>query len=52
MGSSGGVIFTAGFVFAFTMLALLASDIVNIGQAGLTICMGLTFDMIVVRLFW
>ena len=51
MGSSGGVVFTAGFVFAFTMLALLASDVINIGQAGSTICMGLIFDMIVVRLF-
>lgn len=51
MGSSGGVVFTAGFVFAFTMLALLASDVKNIGQAGSTICLGLIFDMIVVRLF-
>ena len=38
-------------VFAFTMLALLSSDVINIGQAGLTICFGLMFDMIVVRLF-
>ncbi|MCX8564589.1 RND family transporter [Mycolicibacterium mucogenicum] len=51
MGSSGGVVFTAAFVFAFTMLALLASDVVNIGQAGTTICIGLIFDMVVVRLF-
>jgi RND superfamily putative drug exporter len=51
MGSSGGVVITAGFVFAFTMLALLASDVKNIGQAGSTICLGLIFDMIIVRLF-
>jgi RND superfamily putative drug exporter len=51
MGSSGGVVFTAAFVFAFTMLALLSSDVINIGQAGLTICMGLMLDMLVVRLF-
>jgi RND superfamily putative drug exporter len=51
MGSSGGVVITAAFVFAFTMLALLASDVKNIGQAGSTICIGLIFDMIVVRLF-
>ena len=51
MGSSGGVVFTAAFVFAFTMLALLSSDVINIGQAGSTICIGLIFDMIVVRLF-
>ena len=45
------MVFTAAFVFAFTMLALLASDVINIGQAGSTICTGLMFDMIVVRLF-
>lgn len=50
MGSSGGVVFTAAFVFAFTMLALLSSDVINIGQAGSTICVGLIFDMLVVRL--
>jgi RND superfamily putative drug exporter len=50
MGSSGGVVITAAFVFAFTMLALLASDVKNIGQAGSTICIGLIFDMLVVRL--
>ena len=51
MGSSGGVVVTAAFVFAFTMLALLASDVINIGQAGTAICIGLIFDMIIVRLF-
>jgi putative drug exporter of the RND superfamily len=33
------------------MLALLSSDVVNIGQAGSTICIGLIFDMLIVRLF-
>jgi putative drug exporter of the RND superfamily len=51
MGSSGNVAITAGFVFAITMLALLSSDVVNIGQAGSTICVGLMFDMLIVRLF-
>ena len=51
MGSSGGVAITAGFVFAITMLALLSSDVINIGQAGSTICIGLMFDMLIVRLF-
>jgi len=51
MGSSGGVVITAAFVFAFTMLALLASDVKNIGQAGSTICLGLIFDMIIIRMF-
>ena len=46
MGSSGGVAITAGFVFAITMLALLSSDVINIGQAGSTICVGLMFDML------
>jgi putative drug exporter of the RND superfamily len=33
------------------MLALLSSDVVNIGQAGSTIAIGLIFDMLIVRLF-
>jgi putative drug exporter of the RND superfamily len=51
MGSSGGVVITAGVVFAVTMLALLSSDVINIGQAGSTICIGLLFDLFLVRLF-
>lgn len=51
MGSSGSSVVTAGVVFAFTMLALLSSDVVSIGQAGSTICVGLLFDMLVVRIF-
>jgi uncharacterized membrane protein YdfJ with MMPL/SSD domain len=44
-------IITAAFVLAGTMLALLSSDVINIGQAGSTICLGLIFDMLIVRLF-
>ena len=51
MGSSGNVVITAGVVFAITMLALLSSDVINIGQAGSTICIGLLFDLFIVRLF-
>jgi len=51
MAGSGTVVMTAGFVFAFTMLALVSSDVVNIGQAGSTIFIGLLFDMLIVRLF-
>ena len=51
MGSSGGVAITAAFVFAFTMPALLASDVKNIGQAGSTICIGLILDMMLVQMF-
>jgi len=51
MGSSGSVVITASFVFAFTMLALVSSDVKNIGQAGSTICIGLILDMLIVRMF-
>src|SRR6201999_1859216 len=51
MAGSGNVVITAAFVLAGTMLALLSSDVINIGQAGSTICIGLIFDMMIVRLF-
>ena len=51
MAGSGNVVVTAAFVLAGTMLALLSSDVINIGQSGSTICVGLIFDMMVVRLF-
>jgi len=51
MAGSGNVVITAAFVLAGTMLALLSSDVVNIGQSGATICIGLIFDMMIVRLF-
>ena len=51
MGTSGSSVVTAGVVFAITMLALLTSDVLNVGQAGSTICVGLLFDMLIVRMF-
>jgi putative drug exporter of the RND superfamily len=51
MAGSGNVVVTAAFVLAGTMLALLSSDVINIGQSGSTICIGLIFDMLIVRLF-
>jgi len=51
MAGSGNVVVTAAFVLAGTMLALLSSDVINIGQSGATICIGLIFDMLIVRLF-
>ncbi|MFY2860755.1 MMPL family transporter, partial [Mycobacterium sp. THU-M104] len=51
MGSAGSSVVTAGVVFAITMLALLSSDVLNVGQAGSTICIGLLFDMLIVRIF-
>ncbi|WP_405164558.1 RND family transporter [Nocardia sp. NBC_01499] len=46
---TGGVITTAGIVFALTMLALTFSDISNIAQIGCTIAIGLLLDTLVVR---
>jgi putative drug exporter of the RND superfamily len=49
MGGSGGVVTSAGMVFAFTMLAMLGSDLRAIGMFGTTVCIGLLLDTFVVR---
>ncbi|UMB68798.1 RND family transporter [Mycobacterium paraterrae] len=49
MGSTGGVVTSAGLVFAFTMMSMAASDLSSIGQAGTTIGLGLLFDTLIVR---
>ena len=51
LGSTGGVVTSAGLVFAFTMLAMLSSDLRTIGQLGSTVCIGLLLDTLVVRSF-
>ncbi|CAJ1495639.1 RND family transporter [[Mycobacterium] burgundiense] len=51
MGGTGTVVTAAGLVFAFTMMAMLASDVRTIGQVGSTIGIGLLFDTLVVRAF-
>jgi putative drug exporter of the RND superfamily len=51
MGGTGRVVTAAGLVFAFTMLTMLASDLLTIGQVGATIGLGLLFDTLVVRAF-
>ncbi|MBY0289045.1 MAG: RND family transporter [Mycobacteriaceae bacterium] len=51
MGGTGKVVTAAGLVFAFTMLTMLASDLLTIGQVGATIGLGLLFDTLVVRAF-
>jgi RND superfamily putative drug exporter len=51
MAGTGGVVTTAGLVFAFTMGSLLFSDLRVIGQVGSTIMIGLLFDTLVVRTF-
>jgi len=49
MAGTGSVVTAAGFVFAFTMLGMLVSDMIVIGQVGSTIGLGLLFDTLVVR---
>jgi RND superfamily putative drug exporter len=49
--STGGVVTTAGIVFALTMLALLASRVSSIAQIGTTVGIGLVIDTLVVRTF-
>ncbi|BDB41658.1 MMPL/RND family transporter [Mycobacterium kiyosense] len=51
LGSTGAVVTSAGLVFAFTMLAMLSSDLRSIGQVGSTVCIGLLLDTLVVRSF-
>ncbi len=51
MGGTGKVVTNAGLVFAFTMAAMVFSDLQVIGQVGTTIGIGLLFDTLVVRAF-
>ncbi|GBE64218.1 membrane protein [Mycobacterium sp. MFM001] len=51
MGGSGSVVTSAGLVFAFTMMAMVVSDLRVIGQVGTTIGLGLLFDTLIVRSF-
>jgi RND superfamily putative drug exporter len=49
MGGSGGVVTSAGMVFALTMAAMLGSDLKAIGMFGSTVAIGLLLDTFVVR---
>lgn len=51
MGGTGKVVTNAGLVFAFTMGAMVSSDLQIIGQVGTTVGLGLLFDTLVVRSF-
>ena len=51
MGGTGKVVTNAGLVFAFTMISMVVSDLVSVGQVGTTIGLGLLFDTLVVRAF-
>jgi len=49
MGSTGSVVTAAGLVFAFTMGAMVSGDLLNVGQGGTTIGIGLLVDTLIVR---
>jgi len=49
MAGTGGVVTAAGLVFAFTMFAMLGSELRVLGQMGTTICIGLLLDTLIVR---
>ena len=51
IGGTGNVVTNAGLVFAFTMGAMVVSDLRIIGQVGTAICLGLLFDTLIVRAF-
>ena len=48
-GSTGGVITTAGVVFALTMFALMSGTTLNLVQIGFTVGLGLLLDIVIVR---
>jgi RND superfamily putative drug exporter len=51
VANSGKVVTTAGIVFAVTMMAMLSSDFMAVGQLGSTIGIGLLLDTLIVRSF-
>jgi len=51
MAGTGGVVTSAGLVFAATMSSFIFSDLRVIGQVGTTIGLGLLFDTLIVRSF-
>jgi RND superfamily putative drug exporter len=51
MAGTGGVVTSAGLVFAATMSSFVFSDLRVLGQMGTTIGLGLLFDTLIVRSF-
>src|SRR5699024_1138658 len=49
LGSTGGLITTAGIVFAVTMFALMAGGLYLLAQLGFVVGIGLLLDILVVR---
>ena len=48
VGSTGTVVTAAGLVFAFTMGSMISGDLLNVGQGGMTIGIGLLLDTLIV----
>ncbi|MUM21084.1 RND family transporter [Mycobacterium sp. CBMA271] len=51
IAGTGGVVTTAGMVFAMTMFAMMGGSLLNTAQLGSTIGLGLVLDTLVVRTF-
>jgi len=51
VAGSGGVVTTAGMVFAVTMFSMLGATLLNVAQMGATIGLGLIIDTFIVRTF-
>lgn len=51
VANSGKMVTTAGIVFATTMMAMLSSDLLSVGQLGSIIGLGLLLDTLIVRSF-
>jgi RND superfamily putative drug exporter len=49
MGGTGGVVTSAGLVFAVTMASMLGSSLIIVAQLGSTIAIGLLLDTLIVR---
>jgi RND superfamily putative drug exporter len=49
MAGTGGVVTSAGLVFAATMAAMLGSELIVLAQMGSTIAIGLLLDTLIVR---
>ena len=49
LASTGGVVTSAGLVFALTMMSMITSDLRSIGQVGTTIGLGLLLDTFIIR---
>jgi putative drug exporter of the RND superfamily len=49
MAGTGGVVTSAGLVFAVTMASMLGSSLIIVAQLGSTIAIGLLLDTLIVR---